>query len=652
MRIAVVGAGRTAATAVHALARSGGAEVASVITLPLIPSGRHGAGNATAPIGPGPNVELARDDVAAGDWLDGFDVCVLAADTVDRAFCFEVNAGCVAAATPLVPALGMGVVAQIGPWVISGMGPCLECIDIRVYNALGRQGLVGPYPPNPGLAEAVGHRVAGLALEDDEAARAALSYLWEDGREETHRALRSYRCGTCGGREPAPSYTRAGRVGLDGTAQPDPNRIRRLENLLVDPIMGVARWITDYPPPPDEPQIAHAVASVADRRWERHGKEIHAGGNDLDREQARASALGETLDRLGSSPPPPQQMRVARYMDLDEPAVEQRRFDMYHPLTRQADGFPYSPTDDATAMSWIWAWSLTERISKLVPASRVFLPMESHLPGDRPDIATLSGAATGSTPELAVLGGLLEVVERDTFMISWATRVPMTGIALDRHSPGDVGRYVAAFEDAGIEVRCSSVTLDWAIPLVVAIAKPTRPRQPSAVISAAAAFDLTTACRRALKELTANLAHVRHLMAEGFEIPDADPAAVRTQNAHALLYASPAVAPHLKAWEDPEAWISLPGSEPAGGPTTLDGLVAKAASRNLEVLTVDVSQPGLPERGLWTFKTIVPGTYPMNFDSLWPHFGGERMRSAPLQAGLLSEPVTFNDLNRVPHPFP
>ncbi len=55
---------------------------------------------------------------------------------------------------------------------------------------------------------------------------------------------------------------------------------------------------------------------------------------------------------------------------------------------------------------------------------------------------------------------------------------------------------------------------------------------------------------------------------------------------------------------------------------------------------------------MFTFKTLIPGAYPMNFDALWPHFGGTRMQQAPVDAALLTEPVPFAALNPVPHPFP
>ena len=168
--------------------------------------------------------------------------------------------------------------------------------------ALGRPALVGPYPPNSQLGERVGRHLASLAT-DNSGRGQALVYMWSDGRVEEHLALRSYDCPACGRVEPtAPHATRPVDPFTTGDGL-DHDRILSLEPLIVDQIMGVVRWVTDYVAGPDEPDIAHAVASVADRRWDHVGVEIYAGGNDLDRRQARAAALGEALDRLASSPP-------------------------------------------------------------------------------------------------------------------------------------------------------------------------------------------------------------------------------------------------------------------------------------------------------------------------------------------------------------
>jgi hypothetical protein len=42
----------------------------------------------------------------------------------------------------------------------------------------------------------------------------------------------------------------------------------------------------------------------------------------------------------------------------------------------------------------------------------------------------------------------------------------------------------------------------------------------------------------------------------------------------------------------------------------------------------------------------------MTFDSRWPHLGGDRLRTAPVAAGLFDAPLPPERLNRFPHPFP
>jgi ribosomal protein S12 methylthiotransferase accessory factor len=82
-------------------------------------------------------------------------------------------------------------------------------------------------------------------------------------------------------------------------------------------------------------------------------------------------------------------------------------------------------------------------------------------------------------------------------------------------------------------------------------------------------------------------------------------------------------------------------------------LLVEAIERaGLEVLLVDLTAPEIRQLGVSTVKVLVPGAYPMNFDSRWPHLGGARLTRAPVDAGLRDRPLDFAELNRTPHPFP
>jgi ribosomal protein S12 methylthiotransferase accessory factor len=268
------------------------------------------------------------------------------------------------------------------------------------------------------------------------------------------------------------------------------------------------------------------------------------------------------------------------------------------------------------------------------------------------DITNVSGCATGSTVAEAVLSGLLEVVERDTFMIAWASQLPVTGLRLLPGSPGEVGLYATAFSAVGIEVRCATVTLDWAVPMVVAIGHSRNPGDPSAVVAAAADIDVTTACSRALKELTANLAYARHRMASLTGPTPADASQVRTQEDHMLLYARREMWHHLEHWWSPARHEELSDVAKCSAAEALAKIQIRVADSGGDVLVVDVSHSELRSRGLHTVKVLVPGAYPMNFDSLWPHHGGRRILHVPCDVGLMATPLAVSDLNSTPHPFP
>jgi ribosomal protein S12 methylthiotransferase accessory factor len=231
---------------------------------------------------------------------------------------------------------------------------------------------------------------------------------------------------------------------------------------------------------------------------------------------------------------------------------------------------------------------------------------------------------------------------------------PIFGLEIDSSTPHRVGEYFAAFEEIGLEARCAAVKLDLGAHLVVAVGASPRPGEPARFIAAAADFDLNRAARRALGELGAGWVLVcDYLRKAGGEMPEPVAEQVTTMSAHGRLYARPDMAPYLDPWWDSPRSLSLPGPQPEKTPwERLCRGVEAVARAGLEVLVVDLTPPGIKELGLWVMKTLVPGTYPMNFDSRWPHFGSRRIARVPVELGLIERPLRFDEFQRVPHPFP
>ncbi len=593
-------------------------------------------------------------------WLAACDLCLLCSDVTFPPYVLQVNAVCLQDGVPLLPGLVMGRVGQVGPLVRAGEGPCLRCADLRITATTGRCFFGSPLPADPAMIDLVSQALAeeaeGLAAGGDAArTKATLLYFCAHGTGTPHPVLRAARCPDCSPAGPFMPYRFARHFDFGEHPTASADHILGLRGRLVSPLTGPIRSLDRFPLTAEDPVVEQWTCVVTDTGYLTLGMPmVGSGGCDLSAEAAIAAAMGEGVERLASGQPNPADIFFAAYREISDDAADPLAWDLFHPQTRALPGFPFPAPTRELPMSWIWGYSLNERAPKAIPVSRVFAVRHALTPGDRADVPIVSGFAAGTTLEEAAYRGLLEVLERDAFMIAWANRLPMKRLAIDRRSPGEVGRYLAAFEDRGIEARCSTVALDLGAHLVVAIGRSSNPADPARWIAAAADPDLANACRRALKELVVSRVYVRGEVqrAQG-RLPQPVPEQVVEMAAHGLLYARPEMARYLEMWWNPPQSTPLPEPQPTLSTwAKLSRAVEVITEAGMEVLAVDLTPPEIGELGLLVVKTLVPGTYPMNFDSRWPHFGGARIRQVPVELGLLEEPVAFEDFNRIPHPFP
>lgn len=593
------------------------------------------------------------------DWLGECEICLIAADASDVQTLVAVNSACLDRGRPFLPAVLMGTVGQLGPWVMGDGGPCLGCFEMRVRTASGRTPFPPPVSPNPVSAARLARELAQEASRYFEQgcslrARGAVQYLWGNDSVSTHPVLRCPECPHCGGRSPRMPFTAPGPLGLREGPSTDARYILSLTPRLVDPVTGPITSLAPFTPGPMDPALSHWVAVVAEPAWEGFGlKTVQCGGNALLSDVARAAALGEAVERSSTCHASFGDLIVARHCELGVDALDPLCWDLFDDQTRSRPDFPFVVPSRTTEMSWVWGYSLTNDNPVRVPASRVFCPYRAVAPGDATDGPIISGYATGVSLEEAVYAAMMEVIERDAFMVAWANQLAGSRLAIDASSRGEVGSYLSAIESRGIEVRCVLLDLDLGAHTVVAIARDSRPGEPASVVAAAADVDAAAACRRALKELTANRLNVRHEMQQLATLPAADPEVVVDERLHGLLFAREDMVPRLNFWWDSSEEVGLP--EPPAETSAFARLrkcVAAITTAGLQVVVIDLTPPSIAALGLRVVKVLVPGTYPMNFDGRFPHFGGQRMVSAPVAAGLRAAPLAVEDLCRIPHPFP
>lgn len=585
-----------------------------------------------------------------------------------------------AASGTAVPIHLTGAAAVLGP--TGGGRPCARCLALRWGRIRGiaerRLLRVG----RPMLSAAMSPYLHPLALE-------AVWQLWSalpagdgavppaDGIGRVHvldlRTLRSRavelvedsECPRCAPRS-ADTAERA-TLALRSRRKPGPDvhRVRPLRQhamptrALVNPVCGMlgTGCVADQASSTTSPSVgAFSHDSGAGP------EEILWTGQTTSFGSSETAGLLEGLERYASL----EQRRLTAVVvdsldNLRPHALDPRSCGVYPDATYEAlPGFEPFAAD--RPIPWVWGWSVRDERPVLVPQRLAYFGARRQDDGFVHECS--SGCAGGSNVEEAVLHGLLELVERDGFVLAWYARRALPEIDI-RTCPDERVRHIAGrIGLLGYDVRLFDARADLPIPVVVAVAVRRDGGTGALCFAGGAALVPDDAVWSALSEV-ASYVQSRRLSglrdrARAQEM-SRDYTRVTDLVDHALLFTLPEMARHadfLLGRPDPRPMDELYAGWQRQRPHTLDLLddlrhcVGLLAGAGFDVLAVDQTAPEQERLGLRSVRVVVPGLLPLDFGWLKQRaLHLPRTRTAPRTAGWSRTDLAGSDLNRVPHPF-
>lgn len=559
--------------------------------------------------------------------------------------------------TPWLPVRADAGWVLVGPAVHPSRPGCPACVqrrrdgnlpDAAARRALGRDDSGGePLPVVSAL-------VAALVREEAESgfartAGALLRVSASTGAVTRHRVLPDPLCPDCA----APAEERPKRLTAAAAPKPDPARFRTrvlddaLEELYVDAETGLIGSVGVGA----AGEVPWAVARLAPGRTGDDGR--HGYGRARDVRSARLSAITEALERYSGVRSRGRRPVRAAYSDVAGHALDPRTLGLYPDDWYDRPGFRYTRFDPDTETSWVWGYSFGTSRPLLVPESCAYYG--SAEPAWAYECS--NGAALGGSLTEAILYGLLEVAERDAFLLTWYGRLPAPKVDLD--SVADHWIPLAATrlrQTSGYEVMAFATLMEQRVPAfwVLALDRLGGEGRPHVLCAAGAHLDPEQALRGALLELFGSVGAPADLSAAFLD--DADQ--VREMGHHRRLY-----------WH-PDAWPRL-GFLPADGPgrplaelaepwpahedlaEDLAELAGRYLATGLDVIAVDTTCAELRAGGFACAKVIVPGAVPMTFGHRHRRTHGlPRLLSVPRLLGFRDRDLRPEELNPYPHPFP
>ena len=362
-------------------------------------------------------------------------------------------------------------------------------------------------------------------------------------------------------------------------------------------------------------------------------------GKGITDAQARASAMGEALERYATQVHGDESRIRATYADIQDKAIDpevlisfsHKQYADRQMWRKKAEtAYVPEPLDKSIEIDWTPAWSMTQNQWKHVPSAYVYY----NYPSDRGGLffnGDSNGVAAGNCLEEALLQAFFELIERDAAGIWWYNRIQPPGIAIDSFNISYANNLQNGLARQGYDLFCLDLTTDIHIPAVAAVAVHAENPEEDPMIGLGAHFDIQVALVRALSELgqSWNLrssfkVNQYYRKIDGRRLSD-------------MTFIRPDPKTPLRGRD------SFTSFSTDDFLTDIEQCVQIMQQYDLEMLVIDLTRPDI---GLYVVRVIVPG-----LAHFWPRFGINRLFRVPVKMGWRDTPCPEEALNPVPFYF-
>ncbi|GCF09911.1 TOMM precursor leader peptide-binding protein [Dictyobacter arantiisoli] len=316
---------------------------------------------------------------------------------------------------------------------------------------------------------------------------------------------------------------------------------------------------------------------------------------------------------------------------------------------------------------WIWGYSFQRQSPILIPEHCAYygVPINQENPAFVYEIS--NGCALGNCLEEAIFHGMMEVVERDAFLLMWYARLGLPRLNLNSVSDPTIRLLIGHLEHhSGYSIHVFNATLDHAIPCLCMLGVDVQQREgmPKVHVLAGSHPQPEQALTRALRELTSSLALLpeenQQQRAHALEML-ADASLVQSMPDHPQVYYLPEAFERfdfLYENKQPQQTFQEAFSSSYQHPAEhldlrddLENLMDYYLKRGTDIIVVDQTAPEHIPCGLRCVKVLMPGMLPMTFGQNNRRIQFERLHQLPFTLGYRDHPLTQAEINPHPHPF-
>ncbi len=433
--------------------------------------------------------------------------------------------------------------------------------------------------------------------------------------------------------------------------------LERAKRLVSDKV-GIISKAEILSLPPGEPAVFHARTVPADISSATGYKTMNFGSAISTNEDiAIIKAVGESVERYCSSFIDENNLVRATQKELKGKSIDLEKWVLFSEKQYAQPNFKYPKINSDTSLYWTQGFSISQDYPIWIPASLVYMPYlyRKDEPIFHNQIST--GLACGVNLASAIYRGILEVVERDAFMIVWHNRLNCPSLDTSNIEDSYVRSLLDVLDQAPVEYYIKVLTLDIEVTTLLVLVSNKNGCPPHTVIGMAVDLDPLKALGRALEEgILVYLGLTRYQRENPVYERDPEYKQVVTPAKHGIIHAMEPelleTVQFLKENRNIMTLKDLPNYHNVDPVDACKLIVELLQKKDLETHVADLTTVDIDDVGFKVIRAIIPGMQPLDLDHAYPYLGGKRIYEVPFKLGLTPKPLKENEVNRDPHPFP
>jgi ribosomal protein S12 methylthiotransferase accessory factor len=642
-------------------------------------------------------VESIPDQLAASRFI------VYCSDTWSPGTLQEINRCCLQSGVAFLPVYTQFGTGMIGPCVIPHIKGCASCAEFRILGATSSEAdhellhqylfkeskeTRAPLVSQPWLSSfsldiltaLVGEEISAYFSKADQLQthNAVLSISLETLDYSRHPFQPLSYCPDCG--ELAPDTAEMAVITLQSRPKPDVLTYRAqqakangelLQREYVDARTGLIYVLTT------ENRNLLPIASSLLCTEHQDGVETAEGtGCTLRTEQSKIVSICEVIERYAGLRPRSKRTAIqASYQQLvqqKQPVLNPATLGLHTP--EQYEYYQHNhnshhlvPYHQDLSYNWVWGYSFQQQSPILVPEHYAYygVPINHENPAFLYEIS--NGCALGNNLEEAIFHGIMEVVERDAFLLTWYAQLNLPRLNLHSVTDPMIRLLIEHLEHhSGYAIHAWNATLNHAIPClwVLGVDEQNREGMPKVHVVAGSHPHPEQALLRALRELTTSLEFSPQSYQQrraGALAMFTNAGLVKEMPDHPLVYYLPEAFDRfhfLYSTQQQQTFQEAFGDPYRHMPASMDlrddltYLINYYLNCGIDTIVVDQTAPEHIPCGLRCVKIIMPGMLPMTFGQHNRRITGfERLHQLPFILGYKNHPLTEAEINPHPHPF-